>query len=120
MAGIKGVQRKRVASEARQKAWTAMRIMRQFDVAAVVATSGVSLDNLRRFILKLEAAGYLTRVHGHVSGRAGSRIIYRLARNSGPKVPITYNNGRVYDPNLDKHFDPDGEEVEPTEPCGAF
>lgn len=88
-----------------------MRVLIEFDVPRILATADVSLDNLRRFLLKLEGAGYLRRVQTNVSGRAGSRIIYRLVRNSGPKVPITYNNGRVYDPNLDRHFEPGATEA---------
>lgn len=104
MAGIVGQHRKRATLKARAQAWQSMRIMRTFTIPDILATADIGEHNLRRFILRLERAGYLARVKSNNNGQAGSRTIYRLARNSGPKVPVLWNDGGVYDPNLDRIF----------------
>lgn len=83
-----------------------MRVHKEFNIPQILATAAINYDNLRRFVAKLEAGGYLVRVSSNVSGHAGSYNQYRLVRNSGPKVPVTGLDGRVYDPNLDRVFEP--------------
>jgi hypothetical protein len=81
-----------------------MRIIRTFTINDILATAEITLYNARKYIQRLERTGYITRIQDHVSGRAGSRNVYRLVRNSGPQAPVPYLDGKIYDPNLDQEF----------------
>ena len=101
----KGAPRKVVAADVRQRAWVAMRVHREFTVPEILATSGASYDNLRRFVRQLENTGYLLRLESNQSGHAGSSSRFRLIRDTGPKVRLS--SGResgMYDPNGDQVF----------------
>ena len=104
MPGKQGQRKKRGPNKSRQEAWQSMRVFPTFTIPDILATASINLDNLRRFILRLEAAGYIRRVREKMNGHAGSYNVYRLVRNSGPKVPVLWNDGGVYDPNLDQLF----------------
>lgn len=104
MPGIKGQRRKNLHDRARERAWQSMRILRVFDLAQILATADISKDNAKKYILRLRRAGYVVCVQDRVNGRPGSRNTYRLARNTGPKAPVPFLDGGVYDPNLDTIF----------------
>jgi hypothetical protein len=90
---------------ARERAWQSMRILGSFTLPDLETTSGISLENARKLVLRLEQAGYLRRVSTHVT-RPGMHHKWQLLRNSGPRVPVV-RQGRplvVYDPNLNETF----------------
>ena len=104
--GQKRQRRRVVKAPAKERAWQSMRILRSFDITQIIATAEVSEDNARRFILALVRTGYLRVARPHVSGRTGSRIVYRLVRDTGPLPPILWTDGRVFDPNRNEIFEP--------------
>lgn len=96
--------RTRPAGEARARAWQSMRVMRRFTSAQVEATAEIASDNLKRYMRGLVAGGYLRIDVPRVSGRPGSFNVYLLVRNTGPRSPILWTDGRVYDPNDDEIY----------------
>lgn len=120
MANVVGAHRRsNVSSNARQEAWQSMRVLVTFDITQILTTAAITDTNARKYLKALLGAGFIQKARGHVSGRAGSRIVYRLTRNTGPRAPIVWTDGQVFDPNTKKTYR-DGEEVAPTEPYGAF
>lgn len=107
----KGDYTKESRRDARQRAWQAMRVIRQFTGPQIEAVAQIKRDNLGRLIRSLARCGYLRCVREHVSGSPGSFKVWRLARNSGPTRPILRKNGQVFDPNTKKVYGQDGEEV---------
>lgn len=107
----KGDHTKAASRDARQRAWQSMRIIKQFTKPQIEAVSQIKRDNLGRFIRPLVRCGYLRCVKENLSGSPGSFKVWRLIRNSGPKRPIPWKDGRVFDPNTKKVYGRDGEEV---------
>lgn len=91
--------RARPADDARAKAWTSMRIMVRFTAPQICTTSSIRSDNLGRYIRALLMAGYLRIAQERVNGRPGSFRAYQLIRNTGPKPPISWRTGQVFDQN---------------------
>ena len=90
-----------------------MRILGTFTIADIMATAEIPRQNASKYIVALEKTGFLVRVRDHVSGRPGSLIVYRLARNTGPDAPIVnQTTGEVTDFNTKKQFAPGGAEKE--------
>lgn len=87
-----------------------MRVMVSFNIADLQRAAEVTQRNASKYLLALERAGFLVRVRGNVSGRAGSLIQYRLVRDSGPDAPSMQTNGDVFDLNTRKHYSPLGAE----------
>ncbi len=111
MPGIKGQMRKTPTTGARARAWTSMRILRRFTIADIMATAEIPRQNASKYLVALEKAGFLARESDNVSGRPGSLIIYRLARNTGPDAPIVdQKTGDVRDCNTNKWYAPGGAE----------
>jgi hypothetical protein len=84
-----------------QQVWQAMRIMRgHFSVADLLRTCDISESAVHKYCRALARAGYLRLLWPRVSGRAGSRDIWALVRDSGPHAPIKRQDGSaVWDPN---------------------
>ena len=87
--------RKPVQNTYRERAWRSMRIRRAFsigDVAADAATGDqAGIDNARRYIRNLIAAGYVAELPRR---QAGTRLTspgskqYRLLKDTGPRAPV--------------------------------
>jgi hypothetical protein len=88
----------------RERAWQSMRILRQFTLPQLQVTSGISYDNAKKLVQRLEQAGYLVRTHAPRHPRPGAFITWALVRNTGPAVPIIRQPRTgpvtVWDPNL--------------------
>lgn len=83
----------------RSRAWQSMRIRGTFRLGDIVATTGIGLDNLLKFVRALEDVGYVDRFQDKDNGRCASQVVFRLVKNTGPEAPIPLRDGRVFDPN---------------------
>ena len=84
-------------SGARFRMWRAMRMLRQFTIADLVATAEASHANATRFVWALTRAGYLRIVTPKRSGRKGGAAVYLLARDTGPYAPRHRRDGTIFD-----------------------
>lgn len=92
----------------RQRAWTAMRLMRRFSIPDIVMRAAREGDadpaaNTRRWLLFLVAAGYVVelpvRADDGVPTSNGLKV-FRLLRDTGPLAPAHRKGGDLYDHNL--------------------
>jgi hypothetical protein len=91
--------RARPHKDARQRAWAQMRFRQRFTAADIMEVTSIGKDNLKKFLRRLLKAGYLREVQPRKSGVAMGYAVYRLVRNTGPKRPLPWENGQVYDQN---------------------
>jgi len=71
-----------------ERAWAAMRMMREFSAVDLVATASISYENARKLSSRLAAAGILRRLgRRQPPGQPGSYLAYRLVRDLGPVPP---------------------------------
>lgn len=101
----------RSSSVATQKVWQAMRVLRRFTVADLVATAEVGESLARKYVRALAQAGHLVNARPRVSGRPGSWELWQLLRDSGPQAPIKRTHGGVYDPNSGCSYDSEGRDI---------
>jgi len=88
MPGIPGmVQARPKAGSLRLKVWQSMRIMRRFSLPDLCRTTGARRDNVRKFVKRLEAHGYVALATKQLRGRPGSYHIWRLVKDTGPLYP---------------------------------
>lgn len=100
MARIKGAYCTTTKAPGLQRAWQAMRVLRRFTTADVIMTAEVGESACRKYLRGLALTGFLVLERGRVSGRAGSRDVWRLVRDTGPVAPIRRWDGTgVFDPN---------------------
>jgi len=104
MTKARGYTRRRPSSDARARAWTSMRILRNFTVPQLQMTAAISEANIFVYVRCLVRAGYLRIVKERELNRPGSRSVYQLVRNTGPLQPIPQRSGEVYDPNVREVF----------------
>lgn len=97
---LRGHTRHRQISDARAKAWQSMRILRAFTIPQLSMTAGIAEGNAFVFTRRLVRAGYLRVVKEREINRPGSRTVYALTRDTGPRHPIPWNSGEVFDQNL--------------------
>jgi hypothetical protein len=88
MARIKGSYSTVSQAPGLQKVWQAMRVMRRFTTAELLMTTDASESAVMKYSRALAQAGYLRCVRARVSGRAGSRDVWQLVRDTGPLAPI--------------------------------
>lgn len=81
-----------------------MRIMGRFTSAHIEITAGIGRANLIKYMRALREAGFIRVTQPRVSGRPGSYDVYQLVRNSGPKAPMLWRNGQVFDPNTESVY----------------
>lgn len=107
MAGVPGMRRTGERTRCdRDRAWDAMRILRQFTAADLCTTAEIGEDNAWRYLRGLAANGYLLQVRGTVSGAVGGHALWRLIKNTGPHAPRLHADGFLYDPNTRQVLDP--------------
>lgn len=98
------LRQQRAKCGSRLRLWQAMRIMREFSTADLVATCELADRRMAlAYISALRRAGYVrtrqTKRHGHRCA------IHTLVRNSGPGQPGIVHYGRaVWDPNTDTEY----------------
>ncbi len=94
-----GVNLAGAPSEARERMWRAMRILRRFHMRELLQVAEVPRRKVaERFVQDLTRAGYL-RVAERARGCDGS--VYALIRNTGPFAPRVGCKGLTLDPNLE-------------------
>jgi len=75
--------------DARQRAWTVIRIKRVFSVPDLIAQAGMSQSNAEKFVSQLRKARYLAyEGRRQPNGTPGSYRLYRLIRDTGPSAPV--------------------------------
>lgn len=76
-------KKKAVSGSGRHDAWRCMRVFKRFTVADIVRTSGISTDNLRRYLYWLIKEGYVA-MEGRQGkpGQIGSYNKYRIVKDS--------------------------------------
>ncbi|KQC11103.1 MAG: hypothetical protein APR55_08145 [Methanolinea sp. SDB] len=88
MAGVKGmVPAKPRRDSMRSKVWQSIRIFRRFTLPDLCRTADARINNVRKFVRRLEEHGYVAKVGGYVSGRGGSYQGWRLVKDAGPNYP---------------------------------
>lgn len=91
----------------RSRAWWVMRETPRFSVTSLLAivangTEADAASNLGKYLRALSRAGLLVEVGRDkpTSLTSNGEIVYRLARNAGPKAPVwRASRNEVYDPN---------------------
>lgn len=87
-------------TDARQRAWNAMRRFKTFTTADLEPVAAIRPANLQKYLRALARAGVLRLERPKRNGRVDGHALWRLVRNSGPFCPIVRNDGTgVYDPN---------------------
>ena len=82
MPGIKGMSHTTPNKRAlRNKIWQSMRILRRFTLADLSRTSGATRTNVRKFVNRLEAHGYVVQQGDYTGGRPGVYRGLRLVKN---------------------------------------
>lgn len=95
--GMQFHKEKPQAAAMRARLWRSMRILRIFSRNELTAVSGITTRGVTwRFLHALEREGYLT---SEPRGRA-HRLVYRLAKDTGPVAPRPFSDGTIFDPNL--------------------
>lgn len=79
---------KRARVDARDLAWTAIRIHKRFTSANIASTTGVRRDNLKHYLKALRLAGYIRIERPTQSGKSMGHAVWRLTRDTGPKHPL--------------------------------
>lgn len=107
MSGTAGMTQRSPMRErqARQRIWQALRVMREFTVAEIIATAEASATNTRHYLRSLAKADYVLCVRSRHSGYSGGHALWRLVRDTGPYAPRIGARG-VQDPNLEPHKAP--------------
>ncbi|WP_370176283.1 hypothetical protein [Sphingobium abikonense] len=84
---------------ARQRLWSAVRVMRKFDLVEICFAASVTSKIARRFLNELTRAGYLIRMD-----RLGDdHPRWRLVRPSGPNHPYLEYRGRTIVALIDRN-----------------
>ena len=106
MARLPGARsQRRTKYDAQAKLWAAMRILRRFTLPELVTVTAVNYDHTRKFLKRLDQAGYVRKLAANDNGRAGSFAVFCLYRDTGPKPPIIGIDGVAYDQNLHRHME---------------
>lgn len=89
MPGIKGMTQAVPRTGAlRNNIWRSMRILRRFTLTDLCRTTGGKRSNVRKFVKRLEAHGYIVQHGPWTSGRAGVCRGLRLVKDGGPQYPM--------------------------------
>jgi hypothetical protein len=89
MAGKKGMLPKPNTDSVRQKMWRSMRILKRFDIPAIMRTvPGATYTNALKLFKRLEKLEVIGRTGKYTSGRAGEYQAYCLLKDAGPDIPV--------------------------------
>lgn len=93
IVAIDGRAKPRVRT-ARDRMWSAIRVLKRFDLPTLMISSGASRRSAEDFVNCLQRAGYLSRLH-RGNARRGDWSRYSLVNNPGPRTPrITTQAGQ--------------------------
>lgn len=87
-------------TQARQRMWQSMRVLKRFSVADLVATAETPANSANHYVRALRRAGYLRCVQPVQSGRTAGHARYQLMRDTGPCAP-RIGKDAVRDPNTE-------------------
>ncbi len=90
----------------RDRAWEAMRILRQFTSADLATTAEIGADNCKDYLHGLSVHGYIALARPVANGQPGGHALWRLIKNTGPHAPRLHADGFLYDPNTRQVLDP--------------
>ena len=86
---------------ARSRMWASMRIGRRFTAQDIAATAEAPVQSARVYINALIRIGYVKAVVA-TTFSVGSYTVYQLLQDTGPEAPRLHNDGKVFDPNLNR------------------
>jgi hypothetical protein len=90
----------RKGNDGRVQAWQSMRIMRRFTRDDILTTTPqIKRSNLVKFTKGLIDVGIVRVRNERLSGSPGSKEQLELVVDKGPKPPVLWKNGQVYEPN---------------------
>lgn len=89
----------------RDRAWSAMRILRKFTIPEICATAEIHPVSFKKYLKLLMATGYVIKTRNHTPSH-GECALYSLVRNTGPFRPWAQSNGVIYDRNIAQEFTP--------------
>jgi len=81
------ISKRPMLGTARTRVWSAMRILKQFDIPTLAATADAKKNNVARFVFTLARNGYLRVIRPRVSGVKMGSAVYGLVRDTGPIAP---------------------------------
>ena len=93
---------------ARDAMWRTVKALGQCDAGSLALTvtesAGVTVSEAtaKKFLIDLARGGYVARTGGG-RGRQRTRFTFLASRNTGPRAPVTQQNGAVFDPNTGRH-----------------
>lgn len=97
----------RFVKSGRRRAWTAMRIMKRFDIPMLIMTAEVNKASIGDYLRQLERAGYIERCEA--AGQSEPQ--WRIVQDTGPKPPAMQRRRyggqmmvELHDRNLDQTF----------------
>jgi hypothetical protein len=94
-------------TDGRGECWQSMRIMRRFTRSDLLTTATISTKNMQKFVKALVAVGIVRVAAARPNSKAGSVELLQLAQDLGPKAPVVWTNGEVFDPNHNEvHYVP--------------
>ncbi|RJP17209.1 MAG: hypothetical protein C4529_15045 [Deltaproteobacteria bacterium] len=105
--------RRIVRNTLREKVWRALGMLRKATIPELLSFAAIGEEkaannNVRKYLLALEKAGYLVRDARRVPGTAPTSngySLFVLIERTGPQAPIYSNRkGHLYDPNTKKEI----------------
>lgn len=79
---------RRQPTTARQRIWTALRILRRATAREVAACARVGLETARRFLRELRTRKVIKRTNPKVHQTTETPAIFQLMRDAGPVQPL--------------------------------
>ncbi len=109
-----GPRERRIAGNTlRERVWRALGMLRKATIPELLSFASAGAEkaannNVRKYLLALERAGYVVRDKRRVPGTAPTSngyALFVLVEQTGPRAPIYSNRkGHVYDPNTKKEI----------------
>lgn len=73
---------------ARQRIWTALRILRRATAREIAACARVGLETARRFLRELRSVAVIRRANPRTRPTTETPAVFVLARDEGPLQPL--------------------------------
>ncbi|KAF0145075.1 MAG: hypothetical protein FD156_1186 [Nitrospirae bacterium] len=83
----------------REKIWKVIRVLREFSVEEVSTLTELIYKVVSGYVFHLYNAGYVRQAGKRKEGDGRNRVLWRIAKNTGPKAPVICRC--LYDPNID-------------------
>jgi len=91
--------KEKVQSRNREKIWKVIRALMGFSVEEVSTLTELAYQVVSSYVFHLYNAGYVRQAGKRKEGDGRKRVLWRIAKNTGPKAPVICRC--LYDPNID-------------------